>query len=98
MVRPYQINSLVPVLGLVSQKAGLLTDPVKDSNSVTLIIIIDNNTCGVNHIYRPGMYVGDTPPSIEGGGRFFNLFFLFCREDFIFLFLIPLILPSFDQK
>ena len=55
---------VITFLGWVSQKAGYLTDPVKNRNSVTMIIIIANNTCGVNHIYRPEMYVGDTPPSI----------------------------------
>ena len=29
-----------------------------------MIIIIADNICGVNHKYRPGMHVVDTPPHI----------------------------------
>ena len=48
---PYCSIIIVGILGVVSQKAGYLTDPVKNRNSVNMIIIISNNKCGVNHIY-----------------------------------------------
>ena len=57
--RPFENKS-----GWVSQKVWLFNQPCYTQEQFPMIIIIANNTCRVNHIYRPVVHVVDTPPHI----------------------------------